>query len=433
MMKNPFFSVEPHRGKTPRSVFALFDQRSEESIYLETVDADWFSDSSRNLSGLRDWADASDYAPLNVLEVPSQSAAGLQILGGRENDPEGDDGGPATWLEIELDPYGDNALIYHSLFGQADPVGVGRVAPASAKAAAYLDQAFSLTGHVTTRSEIERVLMRRLPTIEWIGVYDVGQGSANGLCDRDGAPRIYFDLGGGVLGNATTFPAAFGDICLTYEPPVILSHWDWDHWSSAARFPRAQTLNWVVPDQKLGAVHATMAGSIAVNGALLVWPAGLPGLSVRQVTVEKCTGTSGRNNTGLAVLVDGPNGEKPILLTGDARYTAIPSGFADVMSIVIAHHGADMRSKATPACPGHPASRVAYSYGPGNTFAHPRARTYTNHEANGWQHRATNPVGAVDRHTPDRRPYVGNIGLDWTGTATPPTQPCGGRCSLQLF
>jgi hypothetical protein len=57
---------------------------------------------------------------------------------------------------------------------------------------------------------------------------------------------MYADLGGGVIGHATSFPADFKRLCLTRSPTIVLSHWDWDHWSSAGRFPAAQTMTWIV-------------------------------------------------------------------------------------------------------------------------------------------------------------------------------------------
>ena len=38
-------------------------------------------------------------------------------------------------------------------------------------------------------------------------VYDVGQGNANALLESSGMPVLYYDLGGGVLGNRHTFPS----------------------------------------------------------------------------------------------------------------------------------------------------------------------------------------------------------------------------------
>ena len=209
-------------------------------------------------------------------------------------------------------------------------------------------------------------------------------------------------------------------------------HWDWDHWSSAARFPQSQNLTWIVPLQKPGVAHSAMALNIVRQGRLLVWPKHLRRVRAGQVRVEKCTGKSGRNNTGLAMLVDGPRGQPPILLTGDAGYSAIPSGRDECLSIVASHHGADMKSKRTPQCLRDPASRIAYSYGPDNSFRHPRDCTYTRHHAKGWQHRNIQPDGAIDRHTPDRRPDLGNIALGWSEGPIPRHQCGEWNCALQL-
>lgn len=435
-MKNPFFGLESIRSEPPPRIYALFDQQTDETIYLDTVDANWFDDVFWQEGGLGRWRETADYAPVHVLELPRGTEPAEFIVGlsgaGFAYDQFDDDSVPLSWLELRLNPSGENARIYYTLFGQAFPVGVDYVSIAPAAAATRLERAFDLSEHTASQAQIAKALSLR-GSVEWIGVYDVGQGNMNGLCDLWGLPLTYFDLGGGVLANTGTFPAAFRNICFTMSPRIILSHWDWDHWSSAARFPQATSMTWIVPNQQLGAVHAAMAATIAANGSLLVWPPGLASVTAGQVTVEKCLGTVGRNHSGLAVLVDGPLGEKPILLTGDARYSAIPSGTAELMSIVAAHHGADMRSKATPICSGHSAARIAYSYGPSNTFGHPRACTFDRHHANAWPHRSFQPAGAIDRHAADLRPGLGHIALGWNARAVPPGQPCGGtQCSLQL-
>jgi hypothetical protein len=79
--------------------------------------------------------------------------------------------------------------------------------------------------------------------IGWLSTTWV-RGSANAVLDLNGVPCMYADLGGGVIGHATSFPADFKRLCLT--PTIVLSHWDWDHWSSAGRFPAAQTMTWIV-------------------------------------------------------------------------------------------------------------------------------------------------------------------------------------------
>ena len=426
-MGNRFFSLEPDRGETPRRVFAMFDHRTDNRIYLDAIDASQAIEFGFG-GGLEYWHEWPDRTRLFVIELPIEFGQRfLSCLTGSDED----DRWPRLWLDIRIRPDQGVARIYHGLFAGPDPIGIESVRFARPAYAKHLNRMVDLAPYVASPKEIEDALELQDP-IRWIGVYDVGQGSANGICDADSVPLAYFDLGGGVLANTKTFPSAFQNICTGRHPPVVLSHWDWDHWSSAARFPQSQQLTWIVPNQKLGAVHGAMAAAIVRQGKLLVWPRNLWRVRTGQIRIEKCTGKSGRNNTGLAMLIDGPNGELPILLTGDARYSAIPSGFTNVFSIVASHHGADMKSKATPGNWHNPASRIAYSYGPGNTFAHPRDCTYTRHHANGWQHRNIQPAGAIDRHTPDRRPDLGNIGLGWSNRPLP-LHRCGGwNCSLQL-
>jgi hypothetical protein len=432
---NRFFHPEGLDAETPRRLYALFDQREGETLLLEAVDADWFEDSIGPGADFTVWRDRSRDARLSVLEIAERSFRRwnpVQLPHGKD---ELEDEGPREWIEVTLGAGPEEGLLYLSLFGVARPIGIEDMRAAPANVAAGLDEAFDLEPHVVDEDEIREALDGLKTQIDWVGVYDVGQGAATALCDNHGAPIAYFDLGGGVLANKGTFSNAFTDICTSYEPPVILSHWDWDHWSSGNRFPVATSLTWIVPNQKLGAVHGTFAAAIAANGRLLVWPGGLASLRIGQVEIEKCLGTSGRNHTGLALLVDGPAGEPPILLTGDARYTAIPSGLGNPISVVVPHHGADMRSHSTPLCLGQPAARAAYSYGPSNSFSHPRHCTYVDHDFNSWPHRALTPgSSAIDRHTADRPGgQLGHIALGWSSTAPTPTQGClGKKCSLQL-
>jgi hypothetical protein len=60
------------------------------------------------------------------------------------------------------------------------------------------------------------------------------QGASNAAVAA-GVVWLYFDLGGAVNGNLGTFPPELRRFCFSTHPPVVLSHWDWDHWSSASR------------------------------------------------------------------------------------------------------------------------------------------------------------------------------------------------------
>lgn len=429
-MFNRFFDTVEAPREMPARIYALIDQQAGDRLLLEAIDADWY-DRMLQDGGGQLWLDRARSAPLAIVNMPPNTYGhwGLYPTGGRDEDA----GVARDWLQIELDGRGDDATIHLGLFAEGVPIGIAGVALAPEEVTADLEAAFDLSPHVVTKDAMVDALGALSQPIEWVAVYDVGQGSANALCDRFSMPRAYFDLGGGVLGNRPSFSASFTDICYTLDPMVILSHWDWDHWSSGSRFPRAAAMTWIAPLQKLGAVHSAFAASIVAAGRLLIWPTGLAGLSVGQVTIEKCTGTSGRNSTGLAMFVDGPHGEKPILITGDARYSAIPSGLAECHAVVVPHHGANMRLRATPVSTGHAASRAAYSYGGGNSFGHPCTKTYADHHANAWPHRYLTGVSPVDRHTADLRPQLGHIGIGWSSTQPLPTLPCRGRrCSLAL-
>ena len=436
MGENRFLTIGSEEfGDEPRRVFARVDQIDGEVAFLDAVDAAWFEAAFQEVATFETWRDRAVEAPIYVFELSSRFLEPLFSAGLFANylDKEGQ-GEPDLWLEIAVGNAGLEARIYHNLFGEARTIRISQMRPASEDIARKLSSAFSLDAYEVGKSDIENALTGHASGIEWIGVYDVGQGSANGLCDVSAMPRTYFDLGGGVLGNAHTFSPLLQNFCFTQNPPVLLSHWDWDHWSSGARFPAAGNMDWIVPNQALGAVHATFAAGLAAKGKLRVWPNTLPSVSVGQLQIVRCQG-KGRNHSGLAVEVAGPRGEAPILLGGDARYNVVPGALnSSYTSVVVPHHGADMRNRATPVCPRLPASRAAYSCGVNNSFGHPRNVTERDHDGSGWDHQSRHKVPWIDRNTMALRPVsLGHIGLTWGANHILPPQPCGGSlCSLQL-
>jgi hypothetical protein len=427
-MFNPFFDMEAPRREIPRRIYALYDQHAGERFLLEAIDANWFDNVMGEEANTERWLVSATEAPIFVLDTPKEiyQSANLESLIWDDEDNDGS----SNWVQIDIDDGGGESIIYSGLFTEGMRVGLSAVRALTDQTASRLRAVFDLAPYISNEQEIRSALVNLSNKVEWVAVYDVGQGAANGLCCSRGAPLVYFDLGGGVLVHTSTFSRAFSNICFTYSPPVVLSHWDWDHWSSGQRF-NATDLKWVAPLQNLGAVHATFAASIAKKDNLLIWPADLRALQIGQVTLEKCTGRSGRNNTGIAALVAGPDGEKPIMLPGDARYSAIPSGLADCHAVVVPHHGADMRNNMVPRCAGHIASRAAYSYGSANTFGHPCIATYNSHDAQAWPHRHIAPNRGIDLHTPDARPALGHIGLTWSAMPRP-LLPCSNHCSLAL-
>src|SRR5690349_4499583 len=62
---------------------------------------------------------------------------------------------------------------------------------------------------------------------------DIGHGNCNVVFDDDGRPIIYYDMGGGTLGNLFTYPNPAPAFCLDVTHSLfIVSHWDADHYIS---------------------------------------------------------------------------------------------------------------------------------------------------------------------------------------------------------
>jgi hypothetical protein len=222
-----------------------------------------------------------------------------------------------------------------------------------------------------------------------IAVYDVGQGNCNALYGSTPAPLLFFDFGGGVLANRDTYPEEI-TFCYGHRPPVVLSHWDWDHWASGMRHEEAQHLTWIVPRQRIGANHARFAANILQHGRLLLWPDHLLSFRKGPLSIYKCTG-QGRNHSGLAMFLQDHrerSHDRAIgsLLPGDADYSAIPDAYQlGLVGLVATHHGGRMHDKSAPqprALVGH---SLAFSYGEGNRFDHPYNETVRAYRRVGWE------------------------------------------------
>lgn len=416
--------------EAPSRLYARFDQAESEHLLFDAIRSDYFDSLPPAIEGVRGWSEYSSKAPIYILRVPCKTFWGwtprdFVSAFGRSD-----------WLELELDQSGGESTLYYNLFQEGIQVRLSWIHATSARRNAQLNQAFSLSGLESGEADIQTVLDRVTAKVAWVGVYDVGQGNANGLCDANETPLAYFDLGGGVVPNHQTFSGALTDFCYIADPPVILSHWDWDHWSSGARFIDAQKLDWIAPNQVLGGVHGTFAAGLFAAGKLKVWPATLPLLSSGQMIVKKCTGRGrSRNHSGLAMEVVGPNREAPILLAGDARYSAIPSSLKqDYTSLVAPHHGGHMQSPRAPQGNGLAGARVAYSVGRGNTFGHPFSRTFHNHHVAKWPHLAYSPSNWINRDTTNRSlGGLGHIGLSWVSKPKLLGHNCSSSsCAVQL-
>lgn len=415
-------------------------------LLFESFDAEWF-DRHEPPDSASEQAKYYEEAELYVLQAPVQPDDVRRFRALESvTQPVWEDSEDAEWFVIEAFPSEGQRLmegelritVHANLYDAGTPAAVKSVQTVDAKTTQRLRKTVS-TAHFPTATEaaIDHALAG-LASIEWAVVYDVGQGNAIGLCDGNGFVQTYFDLGGGVLGNARTFPTALTNFCFTNSPPIILSHWDFDHWSSANRDKHAHSMTWIAPRQAVGPTHVALMTSIVASGTLLFVPATLKPTWRGQLYLELCTG-SGRNYSGLALtLAEKLKGKgERMLFPGDARYDYVPSfpPSRDYLSVVVPHHGADMRKLLAPSCSGLAASRLVYSFGPGNTFSHPRHVTRQDHDHNGWHDPLiTSGAAAYEvRETAYRIPGpLGHVLLGWKTHATAPALPCGAKhCQLR--
>lgn len=378
--------------------------------------------------------DSGDQVAPEIAFTPDDVGAGLEDLEGR-------------WKKIVLaegQQPGAGAELYDNLFGEAVSVAIARVEDASAESAARLDRLDPLDGRSDATEQAIEAALAGAKNIDHIVVLDVGQGGANGLvCSGDIV--AYVDFGGGVTSHKSSFPSALTQFCFCAgNVPIILSHWDHDHWSSEGRDTRAHRKTWIAPRQagtwskKKACFHnSALITSITTHGTLLLWPASTVSLSAGQVTIWKCTGSS-RNASGLAVTITAPNGDPalaPVLLPADAGYADLPAGAPGTYDAIgCPHHGGYTAAGTIPLAPSATYPRLIYSYGQPNSYGHAFATTRQDHDAQGWLDPSLPSAHAPSkvRQTKDRSPgsHLGHIGFDWGGGLAPGPSGCTGGCPV---
>lgn len=282
-----------------------------------------------------------------------------------------------------------------------------------------LDEDFEEIGE----TDLEQLLQGR--AADALAIYHVGQGNANGLLGssfncQDSAVSIYYDMGCGVYGNSGTTPAPL-NFCLDLRPPVVLSHWDSDHWMGAyahevppgsCSYP-CLDLDWVAPLQNVTTHHKTFALDVASHGSMRIYKPSAPGAvgtaslgSPAHTKIQFTAGTGPRrNHSGIVLSVERdlkpPAGDiHSWLLTGDCDYRHFWSSLSppNLVGLVVPHHGAARPKNHTLPPPpvggligqssARPYRRLGYSFGAGNKQAfgvvHPVDATVTEHLKSGW-------------------------------------------------
>lgn len=362
-----------------------------------------------------------------------------------------------SWFTFQLGtaPGGMPAQLYPGLFAPAMNIRV-----VGTLASRDLQDALMATFTLNYFSDISAQKLMGLlvnTSTNYLAVYDVGQGNANALLDVDCLPTLYYDLGAGVYRNRHTTPSQLA-FCFTNDPPVLLSHWDADHWAGAytTRNPANGHTNnslpalhrtWIAPNQQMGPIQLGFACDLQTNGKLFIYDPQPPFLGTAQtlhgVELRFCLGTgTGRNATGLVLAVgDGQgHGGNNWLLTGDCDYRHFQQmlNLCELIAVVVPHHGATPHpaSMVPSPRPGHYA-RLLYSFGPGNvhgTVSHPTSACVSAHDAAGWTQVAANtgipgcadPSGANVRATCSHMPGATRAGIlvGWDSPPNPTVAPC---------
>ena len=196
--------------------------------------------------------------------------------------------------------------------------------------------------------------------------------------------------------------------CACRGQPIVLSHWDTDHWAGARLEPRFLAHVWIAPRQRIGPSHTKLASDILhAHGDILIY-ASKKAVEIslqwenprwvkqhagpdQRLSLVPCTGRN-RNDSGLAMRVRDIERELEWLLTGDASYDAIPASPTpvDYAAVTASHHGAKQPriGSVIPArtTRAEKYARLLYSFATPNSFGHPHPKAVHDSARQGWRH-----------------------------------------------
>jgi hypothetical protein len=255
-----------------------------------------------------------------------------------------------------------------------------------------------------------------------VAAYDVGQGNCNAIVDQHEHPRVLFDFGWPPNFHAGTRPARRPELlaCDRHtRAPVVLSHWDMDHWAFAVKRSHYDDRNmssratwdsnalerfWIAraprnEQHQLGPMHMGLYEELAAKElfpgltALQLWPDSERLIRFTCGWLEACEPADGsdgdRNNTGLAMFVEDVVGDL-VLLPGDADFPSIGSlaklrkRKSRLVGLVAPHHGARISAAALPRAKKGSAAMLVYSVGEGNQYDHPKDAAMAAYRNKGW-------------------------------------------------
>jgi len=253
-----------------------------------------------------------------------------------------------------------------------------------AKVVGKLQELCAPTAAVRIQKQRQYSPKSRIPG-PFVRVVDVGHASFSTVHEGNhiGSKILgYFDVGGPVFFHHRTFPASFLEAGrVPASGFVVLSHWDFDHYSLAvSKIPALRSLNWYAPDQPVGPNAASLQAKLGSRLSLISAPTYSLTPSIH---LWKGNGAlTDRNGSGYVMRITRAGGG--VLLSGDVPYSMLPPGVENqLVALAVTHHGGSFTG--SPPVPLKAGATAAVSYGLPNRYHHPHAPSIDLHVTAGWQ------------------------------------------------
>ena len=116
-----------------------------------------------------------------------------------------------------------------------------------------------------------------------------------------------------------------------------------------------------------------------------------------------------------------------MLLPGDCAYAQIPNVYSGVFtSLVASHHGGRSGTGAIPQFDKSPSGRLAYSFGPDNSYHHPFANVRNDHTNAEWCPALETASRCPERGARPAGNAFGHVHLYWDPADADAHPGCGG-------
>ncbi|WP_163233032.1 hypothetical protein [Bifidobacterium aerophilum] len=276
------------------------------------------------------------------------------------------------------------------------------------KEAAALNAATNVTAWPAGNDAIIRKTLQKIPRMEQLICFNVGQGTCVGLADAHGKVLLYSDLGCDAPRNQKATPKDL-QFCNCTNPPIILSHWHCDHYNGIFHSGEDFRSNtWILPPRptSLNFNKSRVGKELrSRGGTILNFPNPAPtnhaitasfGNGTQVISLIQCTGKLSQKNAnecGIAVEIEDMHDDRPVkwILPGDASYSSFTDPFPDAepVAVVAAHHGGHIDKAKYPHRPSiSQYARLLFSFGTDNTYGIPctaDADTLKRYKAEKWR------------------------------------------------